>query len=184
MEAEPSKTKLNQVLVLRKKWFKKFLGISKTTSTLLMNHMLGRDFTAMMSHDATVADRKWEARLRGTTCLTPKLDNGPNLLRGVPQEWSTLVNSTKKPCPRCTNPRPVLSRWHLYRFHQIKLPAIEYIWNHQIIPITINPTIEVQSRYGKPEEKTMPRYMVSNLLYPIIKSHLDDFNKAYQSLIN
>jgi hypothetical protein len=182
MEAEQSKSKYNQVVLLRKKWFKKFLRISKTTSTWLMDQMLGRDFNEVINHDATVADLKWTARMQGQTCTAPKLMNGPNLLRGVPLEWSTLVNTIKRPCPVCKNPRPVLSRWHMLIRHQIKLPAIEHIWNTEIISVTRDPYKTIQTYSGKTKEIKMQRREVSNLLSPIIQGHLNNFLKAYSSL--
>jgi hypothetical protein len=182
IEAESSESKLNQVLTLRKKWFKKFMRISKATSTWLMNQMLGRDFSQTTNHDALVADLKWAARLQGQTCTPPKLTNGPNLLRGVPQEWSSLINTIKRPCPICKNPRPILSRWHMLIVHKVRLPAIEHIWNTQITPITRNPIKQIITSSGKIKNKIMDRREVSNLLGPMLKAHLDAFLQAYNHI--
>jgi hypothetical protein len=182
-EAETSKTKVNQVLILRKKWFKKFLRISKSTSTWLMDQMLAKSFNETINHDAMVADLKWTARMQGQTCIPPKLPGTPNLLRGVPHEWSSLVNTVKRPCPMCKNPRPVLSRWHMLIRHQIRLPAIEHIWNTQITPVTSHPYKSIQTFTGETIEIKMNRREVSNLLRPMIQGHLDNFLRAYSSLL-
>ena len=128
MESENSKALRNRIVLLRKKWFKKFLRISKSTSTWLMDQMLNIDFIQLIHHHSLIADLKLQARLQGTVLdQYARIDSGPNPLRGVPNIWSSLVNTIKRPCPVCRGPKPMLSRWHLMVHHNIKLPAIEYI---------------------------------------------------------
>ena len=106
LEYEPSKTQKENLKCFRRKTFKQFMMISKRTSTILVEEMIGVDMEKMAQKLVIECKKQWEERKRKEE-ITPKakLEKQNNLLRAVPNTWCKLINSQVTPCPKCKKTR-------------------------------------------------------------------------------
>ena len=174
LNAEPSKTQQINVRRVCRGIFKQFLLISKRTNSILVEDMMRKDLDLMAKEEAIINEQKWQCRkdrieYRGNIKKRPL-----NSLRGVPANWSELINSVTKQCPKCKHLKKVTNRWHLKYYHGIELPHINGIWRRNICPVTVGTNEEDDLRCStKPSRKK-----IRAELEPVIKKHLDDYLSA------
>ena len=171
LEYEPSKTQKENLKCFRRKTFKQFMMISKRTSTLLVEEMIGVDMEKIAQKLVIECKKQWEERKRKEE-ITPKakLEKQNNLLRAVPNTWCKLINSQITPCPKCKKPGVVCSSWHMKNIHHTEIKDIQDIWK-DICEMT------------KLDQKRITRKEITQKVSPLIQNHLDIFTLAKERFL-
>ena len=110
--------------------------------------------------------------------IQPKLKKNSkvrNSLKGVPGNWSELINSQYKKCPACKG--KTTNRWHLFYAHGIKLEPVTRIWREKILPITDTDNRSI-AKTLKLSEREFNRYILED----IISHHLELYNEGISKL--
>ena len=160
--------------------------VSKRTNTNLVKDMIRRDLREVARSVVATCKEQWDQRksYQEITAEFPCLKK-KNGLRGVPDDWSKLVNTMVKPCPACRKKGEVTSRWHLLTKHNIRLPHVNYIWRQEILPITEEETEE--RRVGLIGEyirkRLRKRKDIKDMTKPIIARHLQNYDMAWGNLL-
>jgi len=186
LEFEPSESHRLNIERVQRKTFKQFLMVSKRTNTTLIAEMMQKDLRFIARSVVATCRNQWKERLdsRPITYQLPIL-SGVNGLRGVPNNWSDLVNTMVKPCPACDMKGVVTSRWHLLTKHKIRLPHVNYIWKQNILPVTQEEFRKTIYKKGGKITIITPqdRNTIRSTLKPLIQQHIDDYYEVWSILV-
>jgi hypothetical protein len=186
LEYEPSETHKLSLERVQKITFKQFMMVSRRTNTTLVDDMIRRNLRRTAQAVVATCKEQWEQRKahKDITAELPCLAQ-KNGLRGVPNNWSELVNTMVRPCPGCKEKGVVTSRWHLLTKHKIYLPHVNYIWKKEILPVTLEEVEEhVEGIYGEyTRTRLRKRKEIRDIVKPIIAKHVEDYNIAWGRLL-
>jgi hypothetical protein len=166
---EPSKTHRETLERTKKIIFKQFMGLSKSTNSILVEDMLRTNIEekANLEYERSLA--KWEARkIREPFEDLKEKEKKINPLKGVPSTWIELVNTQCKKCPKCKD--KLTNRFHLLYKHGFRLKHISRIWREEILPVT-----EDTERKRKEIDGMTIREFNKIQLTNIIDKHLKDY---------
>ena len=88
---EKSESHHQQMLRLWRKTFKEFMMIPKSTSTALIDEMIGIDLIELITLNTQNSAIKWKARCDRTDSQTIKRNESKDYLKGVPKEWCYIL---------------------------------------------------------------------------------------------
>ncbi len=184
LEYEPSATHITNLERVWRSTFKHFMLISKRTSSLLVNEMIGKDLRETAHRAIETCKRQWAERCQYQE-ISSSLPSRKALvgLRGVPNSWCELVNTMVRPCPQCKLPGIVTNRWHLLTKHGIKLPTVNYIWRNEVLPRT-QELIYKNKQNGVVELKLTDRTTIRETLKPVLDDHLKRFSDSMGILMS
>jgi hypothetical protein len=120
---EPTSNWVKTVTRARRIIAKQFLGVSKRTSSNLLDFILNRNVINQRDEIAEIAEKKWEARVEGKTLQNKMFrEKCANPLYAVPNLFCKLINLTNRPCVKC-NCKMVCHPLHLKWSHGIEFPS-------------------------------------------------------------
>jgi len=172
---EESKTHRETLERSKKMIFKQFMGISKSTSTELVEDMLRVDIQEMAQQEFANNMEKWRARVNSETIDHEPSSKVCNSLKGMPNDWANLINSQYKKCPKC--PKKITDRWHLLYAHGIRLKPIIKIWKEEILPIT-----NLDNTNKARQLLLTERQYNNGLLTEIVKKHWNEASLAISKI--
>ena len=176
LKHEPSKTHKESLERTKKIIFKQFLGISKRTSTELVEDMLRIDINKKAELEFQNSLAKWVARVDKVEPQLETREKTKNPLKGVPGNWTELVNSQYRKCPKCQ--MKTTNRWHLLYAHGIRLKLVTKIWQEEVLTIT-----EVDNRKEAKILMLTIREYNSYRLDNMIKFYLEEYKCAMTALV-
>ena len=111
--------------------FKKFMLILQSTNSFIVDEMLGIDAIELMVLNYENSCRKWDARRnREEVKEKPELlkrKESKNYLKGIPNEWCTILKQQCGLCKICKNSTRNPS--HMELKHGIEIPPYKEIWD-------------------------------------------------------
>ncbi len=178
---EPSRCHRKKAEILWRGTFKEFLLISKRTNSILVDGMINRNLRDLSQRMVESSLDQWEKRKHFCSIPSSKSVKCENGLRGVPNIWCKLVNTQVRPCPICKKPGVTTDRWHLKYHHCWELPHINRIWKDEILPIS-RMKIPIMNKDGRYTTRLISRQKICEMLTPIIKQHLANYNEVIANL--
>jgi len=175
---EPSQSCRDRLERTKKVLFKQFMGLSKSTSSILVEDILRVNVEEKAKHEYNRSLAKWEARrLRQPYDDTYCKEEGKKLnpLKGVPRTWVELINTQCKKCPKCGD--KLTNRFHLLYKHGYRLKNVSKIWREEILTITED-TETMQKRI---DGLTIREYNKIKLT-EVIDKHLKDYKTTMETL--
>jgi hypothetical protein len=106
--------------------FKKFMLIPKSTSTEIVEEMIGIDIFELMALNTTNSAEKWEARKNQTQPELVKRTELKNYLRGIPNGWCKILKQQCSLCHICKN--STKNAWHMETKHNIDVFSYKTVW--------------------------------------------------------
>ncbi|HRP36352.1 MAG TPA: reverse transcriptase domain-containing protein [Candidatus Dojkabacteria bacterium] len=131
MTEEESDSRRMEIQKLWMYTFKKFMLIPKTTYNTIVLAMIGKDLLTMGDVNHINAGKKWEMRKAENKDDFKFLKlEGLNLLKGISNDWCTILRLQCRLCPRCgTKPRGyIMSSRHMEEVHGIEVVSCMEIW--------------------------------------------------------
>ena len=176
---EPSKLNKEKVLKLWRETFKRFMIIPKNTKTELVDEMIGIDFEDLIYVNTQNSAIKWQARCER---IRPKLierKERVDYLRGVPNEWCSILKQQSSLCPLCKN--SIRNARHMENVHGIEILPYDEIWEG------IKELYEYETKKQKKKDpiKKVKREVFLKRWKPFLKEAqertADSFKKIYLS---
>ena len=123
---EKSEAYHQQMLRLWRQSFKKFMLIPKSTSSDLVDEMIGIDLIELINFTVLNSGSKWYARSfhKLPDILTRIKPN--DYLKGIPKEWCLILKQQFSLCPLCKN--CIRNAQHMESQHKIELAPAGEIW--------------------------------------------------------
>ena len=123
---EPANSHKQSMIRLWHETFKKFMIIPKSTKTELVDEMIGINLEELISINTQNSAIKWHARCYRIQPKLLKRTKGEDYLRGVPNEWCTILKQQCSLCPLCKN--NTRNAIHMEDAHGIEILPYEEIW--------------------------------------------------------
>ncbi len=143
MHFEPATTNRNNIIKPLRYSFKKFLIIPKTTSTQIVDEMIGVDITELVTWNIENSKAKWEARTTRNDVQTTYRTRGINYLKGIPKEFCLILRQYYSICHQCKN--SIKSEYHMWEVHRIDIGAsCQVLW--EMIKEFHDNQIEIQKK--------------------------------------
>ena len=124
---ESSKNHLDNMINLWHYSFKKFMMIPQSTSTDIVDEMIGIDLCELVSQNAEIAKDKWMARKERKNLEKVKKKETENYLKGIPKEWCEILKQQCSLCPLCKN--ATRNAKHMAKIHNIDIYSYREIWS-------------------------------------------------------
>ena len=167
---EPSKSQKQNLDRLWRSTFKEFMMISKRTGNDMVDEMIAVNLEEIATNVVEGCKNQWAQRKKGEEVDTkPKVERNPNLLKGVPNSWSQLINTQFTPCPKCNTKGIICSSLHMKYNHGIDLKPIYEIWKEDICSIT--------------EQQNMSRSELGEEISEIINKYLKEYEIARAKIL-
>ena len=145
--------------------------MGKRTSTTLVEEMMACNLKRIAQHSVTESKKQWDQRKKGIEVNRRKiLPKKPNMLRGVPNIWCSILKLQTIICPKCKKANMLSTSWHMKYAHGINTVNIRKIWN-EIRSIT----------RCRNKKKKLGRKQIFTKLSPILSRYLRYIRKGKQT---
>ena len=106
--------------------FKKFMLIPKSTNTEIIEEMIWIDVDELVNLNCENSARKWYARWNRTEPEVLPRTERKNYLKGVPNEWCTILKLQCSLCQKCK--KSTRNPLHMELEHGVDIPPYKDIW--------------------------------------------------------
>jgi len=116
-----------KMIALWRETFRKFMLIPKNTNSELVDDMIGIDLYELRDYNAENAALKWQTRRHKTELKLAKKPKYKDYLKGVPNDWCTILKQQFSLCRLCKN-KTTKNAFHMESEHQIEILSYKLMW--------------------------------------------------------